>query len=171
MKKIIVLLFTLLCSMSAFSQIRICISEISLMSQGIEEFVNNDIRVRMNYPRPYIKIEADVYNDSVEPFDIELGVGILGVEYLYKGETRFSKCDIQNPHYGWDSLLSIPPKSSIKLHLVWDNGLQSDDYISMLIEIFPTVIIKFTDEEINKLIEVSEPIEFHSLSVKSALLE
>ncbi len=171
MKKIVVLVFVLLCSLSAFSQIRISVSEISLMSSGKEMFVSNDMAISFRYTRPYIKIAADVYNDSAEPFDIKSRVDFVEIEYKYKGVTHISKCDIQNPFYGWGSLLSIPPQSGIKLCLIWYDGLRSDDYISMLMEIFPTVTVRFADDEMNKLIEASEPIEFHSLSVRSAIPE
>ena len=171
MRKFIVSVFVLCCSLSAFSQIRISVSEISLMSNGIEVFDYYGMRSRTHYTRPYIKISADVYNDSAEPFDIKSGVDLVEIEYKYEGEAHFAKCDIQNPSYDWGSFLSIPPKSSIKLCLIWYEGLRSDDYISMLMEIFPTVTVRFTDDEMNKLIEASEPIEFHSLSVRSAIPE
>ncbi len=171
MRKFIVSVFVLFCSMSAFSQIRISVSEISLMSSGKEMFVSNDMAISFRYTRPYIKIAADVYNDSAEPFDIKSRVDFVEIEYKYEGEAHFAKCDIQNPSYDWGSFLSIPPKSSIKLCLIWYEGLRSDDYISMLMEIFPTVTVRFADDEMNKLIEASEPIEFHSLSVKSAMPE
>ncbi len=114
-KKFIVSILVLFCSMSAFSQIRISISEISLMSSGSEIFVSNDIRIHLNYTHPYIKIAADVYNDSAEAFEIRSRVDFIEIEYEYEGEAHFAKCDIQNPSYDWGSFLSIPPKSSIKL--------------------------------------------------------
>ncbi len=174
MKKFIVSVFVVFCSLSAFSQIKISISEISLKKTGAETFEYYDEVFITNIQTSYIKIEADVFNDSSEPFDIETlrSNDIFRIEYKYNDVPHISRCKIQNPIPGMDGVLSIPPKSSLKLFLVTTHyGLHSEDYISNFIEVFPTITVKFTDDEMNKLIETSEPIEFHSLSVKSAMPE
>jgi hypothetical protein len=174
MRKIIVLVSVLFFSLSAYSQLKISISEISLKYNTAETYIYYDQELIVHRKYPYIKIEVGVYNESDESFNIKATrrQDVFEMEYQYDGISNISKCTIQNPIYKLDGILSVPPKSSLKLYLVTSHeGLQSENYISEFIKVFPTITVRFTDEDKNKLLESSEPIKFQSLSVKSAAPE